>query len=542
MSVSISSPISKEELISIVENLYNNYSSSNKYALSRLEHHITSLSSLIENENKKNNERIVKFNELTTEQELFSKLFLAQNKFYYTPYNNKYYEYDGTKYYIINEDIIQHKLLTSITNNHILFQWKYKTTHNILKKIKNISLFSSIPETFTIQNILSFLQLFFISDEESIYFLCVLGDCILKKNNTLLYFIKPNAKHFISVIDYIIYTTLGYSISNNFIVKYHNTHDMNNYRLIKTKTASSIPFIKNTINDIGLDLMCVATYYSEFYGNSENYILKLDESISNYILYFIKNTSHQIIDNFIQNYIEIDDINNNNNNNNNTEIINHSINWKNMHYIWKIHLHDIKIPTFLYTNVLQQLLSSKLNYEISSNNEMIFKNVTSKYLPNVRSFLTFWNENIIIRPCETNSECEYDYEIVEILQIYKNSNYKTGNLNCKNLLRLITHYFCPSVEIVEDKYIKNIKCALWDKENEINHFLNSYKYNCINNYNCNMNVNDCISIDKLYENYKKQFKDKTFVISYDYFRKYIHSQMQNYMKSDDLIDSKWIEL
>jgi hypothetical protein len=522
---------SKEDLLTTIEKLYHKYlNENNTYALTRLEHHVNNLTILIDNENKKNNERIYKFNELTNEQELFSKQFLTQNNFYYTPYNNKYYEYDGNKYYIIDEDIIQHKLLTSITNNQILFQWKHKTKLNIIKKIKNISLFSSIPETFTIQNILSFLQLLCISDEESIYFLCVLGDCILKKNNNLLYFIKPNTKHFISAIDYIIYTTLGYSISNNFIVKYHNTHDMNNYRLIKTKTTLSISLLKNTINDIGLDLMCVATYYSDFYKNSENYILKLDESISNYILYFIKNCAEQIINNFILNYIEIEDVSSTN-----------VISWKNMHYIWKIHLHDIKIPTFLYTNILQQLLLSKLNNEISVNNEIYFKNVTSKYLPNVRSFLAFWNENVIIHSNESDSsECDYDYEVVEILQLYKNSNHKTGNLNCKNLLRLINHYFYPSVEIIDDKYIKNIKCISWNKETEINDFLNSYKYNSLKNYNCN--INDCISIDKLYDIYKKQIEDKTFIISHDYFRKCVHSQLQNYMKSDNLIDSKWFEI
>lgn len=528
--------MSKEELLKIIENLYDTYFiENNTYSLSRLEHHVNTLKSLIDNENKKNNDRISKFNELTSEQEAFSKLFLSQNKFYYTPYNNKYYEYDGQQYNIIDEDIIHHKLLTSISSNQILFQWKHKTKINILKKIKNISLFSSIPETYTIQNILSFFQLIFMSDEESIYFLCVLGDCILKKNNNLLYFIKPNAKHFISAIDYIIYTTLGYSISNNFIVKYHNTHDMNNYRLIKSKTTSSVSLLKNTINNIGIDLMCVATYYSDFYGNSENYIPKLDESISNYILYFIKNTAEQIVDHFIQNYIEIgvNELNNNS-----------TISWKNMHYIWKIYLHNMKIPTFLYTNILQQLLTSKLDNELSSNNEIYFKNVTSKYLPNVSSFLSFWNENIIISPNENelNTECEYDYdyEIVEILQLYKNSNYRTGNLNCKHLLRLIRHYFCPSVEIIEDKYIKNIKCILWDKDSEINSFLNSYKYNSSKKYICN--TDDCISIDKLYDSYKKQINDKTFIISYDYFKKYVHSQLQNYMKSDNLIDSKWFEI
>jgi hypothetical protein len=526
----------KEELLSIIENLYDKYLlENNTYALTRLEHHVSILNTLIENENKKNNDRISKFNELTIEQDIFSKLFLSQNKFYYTPYNNKYYEYDGKKYYIIDEDIIQHKLLTSINNNQLLFQWKHKTKINILKKIKNISLFSSIPETFTIQNILSFLQLFFISNEESTYFLCILGDCILKKNNNLFYFIKPNTKHFISAIDYIIYITLGYSISNNFIVKYHYTHDRNNYRLIKTKTTSSIELVKNTINDIGLDLMCVATYYSDFYGHSENYITQLDENISNYILFFIKNTPEQIIDNFIKDYIEIEDTSSTN-----------IISWKNMHYIWKIYLHNIKIPTFLYTNVLQQLFISKLNHELinintntNTNNEIHFKNVTSKYLPNISSFLAFWNENIIIytnnMENDDNGEYDYDYEVVEILQLYKNSHFKTGNLNCKNLLRLINHYFCPSVEIIEDKYIKNIKCILWNKETEMNEFLNSYKYN----YNCN--TNDCISVDKLYDIYKKQYLGKTFIISYDYFKKYIHSQLQNFMKSDNLIDAKWFE-
>ena len=77
---------------------------------------------------------------------------------------------------------------------------------------------------------------------------------------------------------------------------------------------------------------------------------------------------------------------------------------------------------------------------------------------------------------------------------------------------------------------------MWNKETEMNEFLNSYKYN----YNCN--TNDCISVDKLYDIYKKQYLGKTFIISYDYFKKYIHSQLQNFMKSDNLIDAKWFEI
>ena len=162
-------PISKKELLNMVENLYDNYSTNNIYSLSRLEHHIHSLPSLIENETSKNNERISKFNELTNEQELFSKLFLTQNKFYYTSYNNKYYEYNGLNYCIIDEDIIQHKLLTSITTNQALFQWKHKTKQTIIKNIKERSLLKSTPETYTIQNVLSFLQTVFQTKTEAKY-------------------------------------------------------------------------------------------------------------------------------------------------------------------------------------------------------------------------------------------------------------------------------------------------------------------------------------------------------------------------------------
>ena len=55
-----------------------------------------------------------------------------------------YVKPDGKKYYIIDEDMIQHKLLTSITNNQVLFQWKHKTKINNANNIKNSRLLISI--------------------------------------------------------------------------------------------------------------------------------------------------------------------------------------------------------------------------------------------------------------------------------------------------------------------------------------------------------------------------------------------------------------
>lgn len=574
------SNINTNEMIEIVKKLSDKYTSENNvYSLQRLEYHINNLSNLIENENKKNDDRLNKYNELVNEQEIFSNLFLSQNKFFYMQYNGKYYEYDGKKYYIISEDMIYHKLLSEIASEQKLLQWKHKTKINIIKKIKNLSLLKSIPDLFTIENILSFLQIICFSNEESIYLLCVLGDCILKKNNNLLYFIKPNTKNFINYIDNIIYNNCGYSISNNFIVRYHDTHEINKYRLIKTKTTSSIDLLKNAINDIGLELICVSTYYSDFYGNSENYLATLNEDIKNYTLLFLNKSCEEIIDDFIQEYIEFlqpmdhenknidineNIINKNDKNDNNIDSsnniiesfhnLNNNINWKNMHYIWKIYLHNKKIPTFLYTNVLQNIFLSKIK-NTCLNGEIYFNNITSKYLPNISSFILFWNENIIY--VETNDQTmnfnnvnqeyvdnenynydfKYDYEISEIMQLYKNSNYKNGNLNSKNISRIIEHYFYPKVLIIEDKYLKGIKCKLWNKNEEIKNFLNYYKYNIIKNENSI----DFISINKLYIEYKKNCTNKNLIISNDYFQEFVSSYLYNYITYDNLINIKWFE-
>ena len=75
----------------------------------------------------------------------------------------------------------------------------------------------------------------------------------------------------------------------------------------------------------------------------------------------------------------------------------------------------------LYTNGLKELLKGKLIYsvnsETSTNNDPIFLNVTSKYLPSVSSFLTFWEKHITI--LDNNASFDDEYEVDEILTLYK---------------------------------------------------------------------------------------------------------------------------
>jgi hypothetical protein len=191
----------------------------NPYMIQRLEYHLFNLPNTLEQENKKYDERINRFNELTLEQDNFYKVFLSKHQYFYMPYNSIYYEYDGKTYKIIKDDDIHYQLLSTITDEGKLIQWKHKTKQNIIKKIKERTLFKSIPETYTIQHVLGFLQTIFHTKTEAKYFLTIIGECILKKNNdNLLYFVSSNLKKLITLIDSIVYVTTGNSINIPFIV------------------------------------------------------------------------------------------------------------------------------------------------------------------------------------------------------------------------------------------------------------------------------------------------------------------------------------
>jgi hypothetical protein len=529
--------------------LYNRYKDS-PYMLNRLQTFITNLPNLLDAENKRYEERVLRMNELTMEQDNFFKVYLSKHQYFYMPYNNIYYVYDGKTYSIIKDDDIHHHLLSTITDEGKLMAWKHKTKQTIIKQIKERSLFKSVPETYTIQNVLSFLQTIFETRTEAKYFLTVIGDCVLKKNsnsntNTTMYFINANIKKLILLIDSIAYVTTGNSIMNNFISKYHDSHDITNYRLIKTnENTISHDLIKDALNKIGIDLLCIAAHYSERYTNSDNYLLtKADEQVRHYSQFFCQNTADKIVDNFIKQCISVKQIQT-------QEAILNKLSWKNMHYIWKLYLSSINVPNMLYTNNLKDILKTKLQFtehsdDDSVNKDPVFVNVTSKYLPSVSSFLTFWEKHItIITSSIGDSVIDDEYEIDEIMSLYKNSDYKNVSIADKDIIKMIHHYFSPQVEVIDNKYITNISCNLWSKHDDVLKFLETYKGN-VNNIK---KKNDLISFDELYKSYKsfcqaKQLVDKDKrvmpIVSKQFFEKFVCQELNDYIKYEKFVSSEW---
>lgn len=523
----------------------------NPYILQRLQIYLTNLPTMLETENKRYEERVSRINELTMEQDNFYKVFLSKHQYFYMPYNNIFYEYDSKTYKIVKEDDIHHDLLSTITDEGKLMAWKHKTKQNIIKQIKDRSLFKSIPETHTIQTVLGFLNTVFETKTETKYFLTVIGDCILKKNsehNYNMFFINSSTKKLVSFIDAIAYITTGNSIMNNFISKHHDSHNLSSYRLIKTNdnfNSIAIELIKDVLNKIGIDLLCVAAHYSDRYINSDQFILNLpkDDPIKQYTMFFYLNTTNKVVENFILQCIEPVTTTSN------TNASVYNISWNNMHYIWKSYLSSINIPNMIYSNNLKALLKTQLSYTEnitsvvgSQLSDVIFSNVTSKFLPSVRTFLSFWEKHISIITSEENY-CDDEYEIDEISSIYKLTN-KSSYISDKEIIKMILHYFSPQVEVIDNKYITNIRCNLWSKHDDINEMLSNYKLQKQKELVDELSL---ISFSELYQNYisyiqAKLVIEKSFhpIVSKHFFEKFLSHYLAEYIKFDKFVSSEWL--
>ena len=54
--------------------------------------------------------------------------------------------------------------------------------------------------------------------------------------------------------------------------------------------------------------------------------------------------------------------------------------------------------------------------------------------------------------------------------LYKKSNSNPTNISDLEIIKMIKHYFSPQVEEIDNKYIINIRCDLWAKNEDIMSF------------------------------------------------------------------------
>jgi len=501
---------SKQKCIDSIHELFETYKS-NEYILQRIQNHVVKyLPKTLNNENMNNIKRKNRNTFLTNEQQLFIQVFLSKNKYYYLSNNNLFYEYNGKKYLIVKEDDIIHKLLSTISKDRTLLEWKYKTKVNIIKLIKDRNLFYSIPETHTIQNVLNVLYpAIFHSKNTAKYFLTIIGDNILKKNPHLIFLVTTKMKQFLNELDDIAIASIGNSnTTNNFMTKYHENHSYENCRLIRMNENYSNELWREILKKIGLDLLCVAAHYSNRHDNSDKFIdSKSDEELKLYS-YFLKcRKQKDIVNQFCETYI--------------IKKENCFIEWKNIHFVWKYFLSTSHLPNIIYSNSFKNLLKERYTYNEEQDS---FHGITSMYIPIQNDFIKFWNNTISCEETQSPNSFKKELEIDELCSLFKIWSKKTteylmtnGNISEENVVNIIKHFF-PNIEIVEDKYVLNIFCCLWIKELDIE---KSFEY--IKNEIQKENIIEFISFDELYKYYNKYctINSIKMIVSKIYFEKYL---------------------
>lgn len=510
-----------------IKNLVEKYKD-NDYILQRIYNHVvTYLPNTLENEAKNHDKRVNRISYLSNEQQIFIQVFLSKHKYFYLPNNNLFYEYNGENYFIVKEDDVIHKLLSTISKDRILLQWKHKTKINVIRQIKDRGLFSSIPETDTIQNVLNVLYpAIFSSKNEAKYFLTVIGDNIFKKpiSATNIFLINQQMKQFLNEIDSVAISSIGNSNTiHNFMTKYHENHSYENCRLIRINNKFSKEVWRDLLKKIGLDLLCVAAHYSKRYENADNFINTKSDNELKKFTYYLKNTTQaEIVNEFCDKCLIA------------TTSAECKMEWKNLHFVWKQFLSMSNLPNVIYSSALKCLLKERYNsYDESSDT---FSGITSKYIPIHNDFITFWQETINM----STTVFENDLEIDEICSLFKSWAEKSpascshfcSNISEENVLKILKHFF-PTVEIIEDKYVLNVECALWNKTKDI---IGSFNY--IRENAKKGSQMDLISFDDAYNLYYKYCKSSNTnksIISKRYFEKYFYNKFSEHIVHEKFI-------
>ena len=505
--------MSEEKLVGIVKSVYDEYKN-NPVIFQKLLDTIEQLPEVLKNTNDTIIYRENRKNQLVHESEIFINKFLYANKFFYHTPSELFFEYRDNKFYSIKEDDVQHTILTNISSNKALTDWKHKLKITILKKIKERDIFSCIPESETIQDVINKLcPMMFDSKEKAKYFLTVLGDILLKKCN-LVYFINSKAKKWVKELSNLACMLFGtQQLTNIFKFKYYD-HKFSDCRIVDIQETINLDKLVYDLKyGDGLDLCCVAAYYSTRYDSGDSFLMNhcKDENVKLYSLYLKNNDENTIINNFCQKNIE-------------STVKDCCISWKDMQYLWKQYVDNEKLPNVFFISTLKTLLSNNFTYNSEKD---VFLDCTSKLLPKVSKFITFWNENII-----TDDNNNEELEIDELCSLFSHQ-YKT-NISEKNILELINHYY-PHTFIDDNKYILNTNCIIWNKKQDILNSLKKYKLTISDN---EMESNE-VPINDLYQ-YYCGIKNR-LTVSKRYFEKFIKEESVLLIVEDNFIKIKSFE-
>lgn len=432
-----------QELHEQLDKLHSIYSD-NEYVLGRMKTFIMQqLPTYLDHAEKTNKERTKRKERLSEHAETFIKRFMARNQYYYCPRIELFIEYQNPHFRAISEDDIQHQILTHITDKQNLMPWKHKLKNTLIRQLKERNPLNAIPESETIQYVLSQLYPRFLATRNAAkHFIVAIGDSI-RSNKEQTYIIAAGLKSLIREIETVYYKDFGGSgLLSNFKLKYYG-HDYKETRFFDCRNDLVDGNVPQDLSKHMLDLLCVAYHYSERYENADKYVtLSGDDNLSNIVFFSKTLTAGSLVHNFKSNAL--------------FTCSGTNIKGKNMTFILKKYFDEKNIPNIIFYETFSSELKKLIQYDEDKDE---YKDVSSTHLPIVSAFCNFWENN-------THSEIDApELEIDEIATLFSESN-NGSHVSSDFILDLLKHHY-PDVVIEDDKYIHNVFCKLWDKRLQV---------------------------------------------------------------------------
>jgi hypothetical protein len=199
----------------------------------------------------------------------------------------------------------------------------------------------------------------------------------------------------------------------------------------------------------------------------------------------------------------------------------------------------------IYSNSLKNLLKEIYKYDEDLD---CFTNLTSKYLPIESDFTKFWEKTIHVvdnggeSDIETFDELEVD-ELCMLFKMWTQTNstqenlISNGNINEESVLKILKHFF-PNIEIVENKYVLNVSCNIWNKNSDIEKSFDYIKIQIKTNHDLAL-----ISFDDAYNYYYKfcNCQSNKLIVNKRYFEKYLYSKISKYIVYEKFIETIWVD-
>ena len=331
----------------------------NDYILNKLNNYVHNILPIqLENVLNNHNKKVERHDKLLENSREFIDKYLNNNNYYYCSSSEIYFKYDNLNYLTYKIDTILYEIYSLINRDENLIPWKYKIKSNVIKEIKERSIFESIPNSDTIQFVINNLLFMFFNNKNLVkYFLTVIGDIILKKNENYIYLIDAGYKNLIKLLSNLAYEYFGTNSFNNFKYQYHELQT--NCRVIyidkniinnkfQNINDTIITIFNNKYHNNLLDIFLVGVHYSNRYENSDKFLQVCETDIYNSV--FLLDNNDIFVNTFIERMIE---------NCTNDEIYN--ISSKNMHYLWKLFLKEQNLPNIYLLNIFKNIIKKKYN-------------------------------------------------------------------------------------------------------------------------------------------------------------------------------------